>query len=465
MMMNRRDFLIASTLAAAEWTAFQTAGAKPVAPGSKLCHACIGVGNMGYGDFESLKSHKGTQIVALCDVDTAALAKAAKEIPGVRTYTDWRELFAKEGDRIDSVNVTVPDHNHAIITAAAMRLGKHVYCQKPLCHEIAECQLLLKIAKEKGVTTQLGTQRVAYLGERMAVEYLRSGALGKIRRMYLFSTRNGVSRKDFNPNPPPAKMPATLSSWETWIGPAPMRPYANGYHPCLWRVWQDFGSGWIGDMACHIMDAPWRGLGLKPPVRVRSLVQEKWLQEPERCRQLWPKGTHTQWIFEGNALTEGKELAADWYDGLSLDPQTSPDLLPPPELTALAQKCGFKQLPLEGLIVEGTEAWLLLPLDGAPHVMMKRPGAALPNKPKFGKRASHWHEFLDSCIAGKQAYSGFERVVPMVESVLLGNIAERVPGETLAWDSAAMRFTNSPAANGYLYRPYRKGWELAGLQK
>jgi hypothetical protein len=460
-MMTRREFAIAATLAAAEWTAFKASAAKPVAPNSKLCHACIGVGGMGWGDFNSFKSHPGTQIVALCDVDKDNLAKAAALIPGVRTYSDWREMFAKEGGRIDSVNVSVPDHNHAVIAAAALRLGKHVYCQKPLCHEISDCRLLRDLAKAKGVTSQLGTQFAAGKGDRMAVAYLKNGVLGTIQRVCLFSIRNGISRTVFDRPPQPAPVPESLN-WEVWLGTAPFRPYApKVYHPLLWRVWQQFGSSWIGDVGCHMYSAPWRGLGLSEALTVRAEVQESWRNDAARRRDFWPQGAHIVWQHPGVSATDGKPLTVEWFDGFASNPATPAKFLPPPELTGLAKQLGFEKLPEEGAVVEGSEGWLLLPHGNAPRIVMKKPGAALPPKPQLPDAPSHYHEFLDACREGRPASADFSASVPMVETVLLGNIAERFPDTELAWDVAAMRVKNADAPNQYLRRAYRKGWEMS----
>lgn len=266
MNLNRRTFLTASALGAAGFFGgCATAHPRGISPNSKLCHACIGVGNMGWADISNFRTHPRTQIVALCDVDKDHLAKAAKEFPGARAYTDWREMLAKEGDRIDSVNVAVPDHNHTIIAVNAMRAGKHVYCQKPLCHEIEECRLLRDTAKKTGVVTQLGVQFSAGTGDRMAVTYLRAGVLGTVEHVYLFSNRKGVSRIEVTRPAEADPVPASLD-WEIWLGTAPYRPYAEKvYHPLLWRIWRDFGSGWIGDVAERVPDTTlaWDPAGMK----------------------------------------------------------------------------------------------------------------------------------------------------------------------------------------------------------
>ena len=195
-------------------------------------------------DMEQFLANPRVKVTALCDVDASFLAAARKLVPDARIYRDWRELLASEGDRIDSLNVSTPDHTHAVIAANAMRRGKHVYCQKPLCKYMDESAALRALAANSGVVTQLGTQIAAGSCERTAVEAMRSGMIGPVRRVILFSTRDAGSRIERS-IPEPAPVPPTLD-WDKWIGPAPMRPYAPIYHPLNWRIFTDFGSGWVG---------------------------------------------------------------------------------------------------------------------------------------------------------------------------------------------------------------------------
>ncbi len=263
--MNRRTFLAASAAAAVTGLQAGRAKAQTPSPNAKLCHACIGVGGMGYGDFNSFKSHVDLQIVAICDVDKGTLDKAASLLPGVRTYTDWRELLAKEGDKIDSVNVATPDHMHASITLSALRAHKHVYCQKPLCHDIAEIRAVMQAAQFSGQVTQLGTQYASMVGDRMAVKYLQDGVLGEISLIVLFMTVKATSSIP-GPRPEKGSPPPQTLNWDLWLGTAPVREYApNLYHPFFWRAWQDFGTGVMGDNQSHLFDSSWKGLELTAP--------------------------------------------------------------------------------------------------------------------------------------------------------------------------------------------------------
>ena len=460
--MNRRSFIAAS--AATSIAAFlpqRTWGQAPASPNGKLNHACIGIGGMGGADLSNIKSHERTQIVAICDVDKDRLTKAAAGIPGVRTYTDWRDLLAKESDKIDSVNIAVPDHMHTIIATNAMRAGKHVYCQKPLCHDMAECRLLRDTAKEKGVITQLGIQFSAGLGDRMVVQMLKDNTIGTIEHIYLFSNREGVSRIEVTRPKQADPVPASLD-WDLWLGTAPVRPYAEKiYHPLIWRIWQDFGSAWIGDIGCHLHSSSWKGIGLTVPISVKAEVQESWRNTPARFNDTWPQGSHITWVHPGNEKTGGKPLTVDWFDGMT--GKAAANLLPPPEIYELAKEIGLKNLYMEGSVIAGSEGWILLQHSATPRLVMRNRSAAKPPMPKLTACPSHYHEFLNSCLEKKKSSADFSVAAPMVETILLGNVAERMPDTLLNWDAPNMQISNVPAANKFLRRTYRKGWELPGL--
>ncbi|HPA17196.1 MAG TPA: Gfo/Idh/MocA family oxidoreductase [Verrucomicrobiae bacterium] len=460
--MNRRSFLAAWAGSIAAFLMREArAQTSAVSANGRLNHACIGVGGMGGVDLSNIKSHERTRIVAICDVDKDRLTKVAAEMSGVRAYTDWRELLAAEGDKIDSVNIAVPDHMHTIIAMSAMRAGKHVYCQKPLCHEMAECRLLRDTAGQKGVVTQLGIQHSAGLGDRMAVRLLADNAIGTVEHVYLFSNREGVSRIEVTRPPQADPIPGSLD-WDLWLGTAPYRPYADKiYHPRIWRIWQDFGSAWIGDIGCHLHSPVWKGIGLTTPISVRAEVQESWRDTPARFNDTWPQGAHITWIYSGSEKTGGKPLTVEWFDGM--DKIASANLLPPPEIRALAKEAGLEKLPLEGSVVAGSEGWLLLQPSVAPRLILREKSSARPPMPKLEPAPNHYHEFLDACLNHAKSSADFSSVAPMVEAVLLGNVAERVPDTLLNWDGPSMRITNVPSANKFLRRTYRKGWDLPGL--
>lgn len=413
----------------------------------KLRHACIGVGGMGAGDLENFRSHPQVEIVALCDVDENTLKKASALVPGARTYTDWREMIRKEKDHINSVNVTVPDHNHYPISMKAIAAGKHVYCQKPLCHDVAEVRALTKASIRAGVVTQLGTHHASGVGDRTAVQWIRQGAIGKVKHVYLCSNRPGAIAKYRLEGPRPAtgQEPPSHLHWDNWIGTAPMRPYVPGiYHPAIWRTWQDFGTGWAGDIGCHIFDAVWKGLGLQAPVSVIAEVQQSWQNSSSRRADTWPQGDHVTWTFPGNELTESASITIEWFDG---------EFYPPKEIRALYS---VEKYPAESAMLIGTKGALLIPHTQMPILLPQDSFKNYP-APVLEKR-NHYHHFVDACLGGENTESHFAQSGPMTEAILLGTVAIRVPGQLLQWNSKKMKFTNYLEAKKYLQRKYRRGW-------
>ena len=407
---------------------------------------------MGGHDLQNFMQHPNVQIVAICDVDANNLQKAAEALPDARTYTDWRELLKKEGDKIDSVNVTVPDHNHFAIAYRAIQEGKHVYCQKPMCHDVAEVRALTEAAVKAGVITQLGTQVASSIGDRTAVQWIKDGAIGKVKQAYLCSNRPAAieTYRLVGPRPPQGQEAPSHLNWDLWIGTAPTRPYAPGiYHPAKWRAWQDFGTGWSGDIGCHIFDAVWKGLGLKPPKSVVAKVQKSWQESSERNVDTWPQGDHITWLFPGNDLTESDVMPLEWFDG---------EFYPPQEVQGLLQG---KAYPAESAMLIGTEGALLIPHGGMP-VLLPESKFKDYKTPEMEER-NHYHHFVDACLGGEKTESHFAQSGPMTEAIILGTVALRVPDKTLEWDAVNMKFPNHPDANQYLRREYRKGWRVGGF--
>jgi predicted dehydrogenase len=447
--ISRRKFIqsTATGLAAAP---FILHGCKP--DDGILQHACIGVGGMGLHDLKQFLSHPRVEIVAMCDVDTQRLQQAAELVPEARTYTDWRELLDKERRNIESVNVAVPDHSHFPIAYEAIQDKKHVYCQKPMCHDVAEVRVLTEASMKKRVITQLGTQHASSANDRRGVQLIVEGAIGKVKHAYLCSNRPGAIERYRKEGPRPAEAypPPDYLDWDLWIGTAPMRPYAPDiYHPMIWRSWLDFGTGWSGDIGCHIFDAVWKGLGLTAPKTVVAEVQESWKNSPARRADTWPQGDHITWTFPGNALTEADEITIEWFDGEMYPPQEIMDLFP------------HETYPAESAMLVGTEGALII-VHGA--------GLALLPKEKFEnyktanfEDRNHYHHFVDACLGGEKTESHFTQTGPMTEAILLGTVAVRVPGILLEWDAANMKIPNHPEAEQYLRRNYREGWHYAGF--
>ncbi len=421
-----------------------------LAKNSRLQHACIGVGGMmGGGDLRAFLSHPDTDVVAICDVDSGFLSAAAALAPKARTYTDWREMLEKEGGMIDSVNITVPDHMHAAIAMSAMRAGKHVYCQKPMCHDVAEVRALTRMAETSGLVTQLGTQHASGIGDRMAVEWLREGRIGKIRHVHLAANRQGIDEYRLaNPPLKPGPAPANLD-WEKWIGTAPMRDYSpRVYHTASWRSWVDFGTGWSGDIGCHLFDAVWRSLGLGAPLSVTGRVNESWKDSPARGIGNWPKSNHITWVFPGTAMTAGPELTVEWHDG---------EFYPPGNVRAIHDG----NYPGECAMFIGTEGNLLLPHGSGPILYPKDRFADTP-RPRLAPR-NHYHHFAEACLGRTKTECRFAQSGPMTEAILLGTIAVRHPEERLAWDAGALRIPNHSGADAMIRREYRDGWKVEGL--
>jgi len=409
---------------------------------------------MGWNDLNTLARHAKVQITALCDVDANTLDKAAKAFPSARTYTDWRELLEKEGDKIDSVNAAVPDHMHFAIAHSAIQKGKHVYCQKPLCHDVAEVRALTEASIKKRVVTQLGTQMAAGLGERTVVHFLQTGVIGKIKHAYLCSNRPGAveNYRLQGPRPASGQQPPANLNWDLWIGTAPVRPFVPEiYHPTKWRAWQDFGTGWSGDIGCHIFDAIWKGLGMKPALTVVAEVQDSWQKSPERRADTWPQGQHITWTFPGNDLIEAKELTLEWFDG---------EFYPPDDIRKL-YTADFKDYPTESLMVIGTEGALLYPHGRAPILLPEKKFENHP-RPKLEPR-DHYHHFVDACLGVAKNESFFAQTGPMTEAILLGTVAIRMPGTKLEWNHGPMKFKNNSDANHLLKRKYRDGWHTGGF--
>jgi predicted dehydrogenase len=447
--LSRRQFLQTTVAASLAAPTILTSSLRANSINGRLSHACIGVGGMGWNDLDNFLRHSKTQVVALCDVDANNLKRAKEKVPGARTYNDWRELLEKEGDKIDSVNVAVPDHSHFPIAMAAIQRGKHVYCQKPMCHEVAEVRALTEAAVRKNVVTQLGTQMASGIGDRTAVHLLKTGAIGKIKHAYLCSNRPGAveNYRLKGPRPPQGQLPPAHLHWDLWIGSASMRPYAPEiYHPTRWRAWQDFGTGWSGDIGCHIFDAVWKGLEMRPPKSVIAQVQQSWQESPERRADTWPQGDHITWIFPGNELTESKEWTLEWFDG---------EFYPPKEIRALYS---LEDYPPESAMIIGTEGALLNTLGHSPALLPEEKFKDYP-RPKLENR-NHYHHFADACLGAGKTESHFTQTGPMTEAILLGTVAIRVPGQKLDWDAPKMKIPNHVEAERYLRRRYREGWTM-----
>ena len=453
--VNRRSFMYGASIAGFGIFANGRHGwAGGVGPNEVLNFACIGVGGKGQSDTQHA-GHFG-KIVAVCDIDDRRAAGNFEKYKDAKRYYDYRKLLEEMGSKIDAVTVSTPDHHHAPAAVMAMRLGKHVYCQKPLTHSVWEARLMRETAKEKGVCTQMGNQGTANPGLRRGVEIIRSGAIGEIREVHVWTNRpfkywkqapDIVARPKETPGIP------NNVHWYEFLGPAPDRPYHPVYHPHNWRGWWDFGTGSLGDMACHTTNLAFMSLKLGIPTRVSAHSGEI---NPE---------TYPAWAtitYEFPARGNLPPVRLTWTEGAKDGKRNLPsaELFPP----------GFHYSDSGSLFI-GSKGKLYSPSDnGADQVLLpeaefkdyKAPEPSLPRiKDGHDEDRDHKQEWVEAIRAGKPAHalSNFEYAARLTESMLLGNVAVR-SGETIDYDPATGRITNSSTASQYLKPCFRKGWEI-----
>lgn len=408
---------------------------------SRVCHAAIGTGNQAWTDLQGFATHPNVEITALCDVDAAYLAAAKKSFPNARTYRNWRDLLSAEGDRLDSVNISTPDHQHAIMAVEAMRQGKHCYLEKPLCKTIGEARLLRRVAEETHVRTQMGTQWHAMDADRETVAVLRSGMLGPLEHAYLFSTRGAIARRR-RTLAPISPVPETLD-WKLWLGEAEGRPYrAGAYHPKMWRIWKDLGSGWIGDLCIHVFTSLWAGMDLGETM-CREVVAEVLHDcEPGLEGLTWPNACHITWQFGGARVSGGNPFVVEWLDGID---QEGFDLAPASfrpnaEIDRLWRLTPIGKRPFEGKALKFAGGWLLQPHSDTLHAFIIRSGDIVEQAPTQPSRATHYHEFINSIGNGATCSTDFSWSTGMMEVVIAGETAERFPMRRLKWNAVDSSF-------------------------
>ncbi|MGE3173179.1 MAG: Gfo/Idh/MocA family protein [Planctomycetota bacterium] len=446
---SRRDFLLTAAAAAAAAAALPltgcaTGGGRRPARGERLRVAQIGCGGKGFSDMQAIA--KRHDVIALCDVDEAMARNARAEQPKAAFYQDYRELFDRE--TLDAVVVSTPDHSHAVPALIAMQLGCHVFVQKPLAHTVEEARLLRQAAKRYGVVTSMGNQGTCLDGFREAAEVVRSGAIGKVTEVHVWTNRpiwpQGIARPP-HIDPIPAQL-----RWDLWLGAAPYRPYAgprkdegfSGYAPFHWRGWWDFGTGALGDMACHVANLPYFALGLGAPDWVEA-------DAPPAAQgggndETAPRQSTIRFGFP--ARGEQPPVVLTWYDGGRRPPAS---LVPDPN-----QAGGFLLVGDKGQLYSPTdygETFQLLPRER--FAGYTPPARTLPRSPGVHD------EWLDCIENGGQPMAGFDYSGPFTEAMLLGNVALRL-GRRIEWDSQGLRAKNDPEADRYLKKEYRRGFEL-----
>jgi hypothetical protein len=434
------------------------------------------IGAMGKGESDT-NYCSGENIVALCDVDSERCAKQLQKYPQAKFYRDFRIMFDEMGKSIDAVTVSTPDHFHAFAESHAMRLGKHVYGQKPLAQTIYEARYLRDLAHETGVVTQMGNQGSASDGLRRGVECIQAGIIGQVNEVHIWTNRpiwpQGIARPEGSD-----PVPDTLD-WDIWLGPAPVRPYKKGvYHPFNWRGWQDFGTGALGDMACHTVNMPFRALNLGYPTEIEATTLGPMNKET------YPLGSKIRFLFPAAQKTLfHRHIAFTWYDGGKplADNQSKHDgsNKPPRELTADIEVM-LGEIPGSGCLLIGDKGTVFSPDDYGEEFFVKLSGEkkfthftkhpdvvqipqVIPRNAFKGDNDQRQH--LEWIAAIKEnnpqlCYSRFAVGAQLTEIMLLGCVALRA-GKKIEWDGPAMRATNAPEAARFIKRDNRAGWDLA----
>jgi predicted dehydrogenase len=447
--ITRRRFVYASSAAAAAaFVPLPGVSRRVLGANEKLNIASVGAGGKGSVDIGYCS---GENLVAMCDVDERNAGATFAKFPQARKYKDFRVMLEKENKNIDAVTVSTPDHLHAVASVMAMKLGKNVYCQKPLTHCIYEARVMQQVARDTKAVTQMGNQGHSQSDSRRLVELVRAGVLGTVKEIHVWTDRpiwpqgeKAIAALEAGKGQSP---PATLA-WDLWLGPAKDRPYNAAYLPFKWRGFWDFGTGALGDMGCHNMDMSFFALELRDPTSVEAESSKRF------------DVTAPQWsIIKYNFPARGPRPAVSltWYDG---GKKPSPQLV------------GGENLPSNGCIMVGEKDTLYVPhYWGAGHFTRSGKKMAdysdvpqtLPRRPNGGGDNDHAHhlEWIEACKAGdpSKALSNFAYAGPMTEAVLLGNVALRA-GQTVEWDPKALKVTNIAEANRYIRDEYRQGWSL-----
>jgi len=436
--MSRRTVLKASASAAMGFYFLPRhvlGGRGAEAPSDKLNVASIGVGGKGHSDVHGMASQN---IVALCDADERSAAAAFRDFPAAQRFRDYRVMLDKLADKIDVVTVSTPDHHHAPASMMALKLGKHVFCQKPLTHSICEARRLAEVAKEKKVATIMGIQGHCDEHARLLCEMIWAGWIGDVKEVHYWTDRpiwpQGIDRPKDTPQAPKEL------DWDVWLGPAPARPYHPAYLPFKWRGWWDFGTGALGDIGCHAIAAAFWALNLGHPTSIEG-------QTSPVNSETFPSWSVLTYEIPAGTLPNGKKRPAiklTWSDGGKIPPR-------PPELEAGREmgKNGHMVVGTTGTIFNGR----IIPETKFKDLMKTPPPKTLARSPGI------YAEFIRACKGGPPTVADFQFSGALTELVLAGNLAVRT-GRKILWDGPNMRCTNVPEANQLVRREYRKGWTL-----
>jgi len=470
--MKRRSFIKKSAAAGAAFTIVPSfvLGGNHVPPSDTLYIGAVGIGGRGAGVINGLNETGKVKFVALCDVDDKRAGGTYLAHPKAQRYKDFRKIYDNHLKDIDAIMVATPDHTHAVISLPFMRENKHAYCEKPLTHNIYEARMMAKVAAEQGIVTQMGNQGSSSDGIRLAQEMLDAGVIGKVHRVDCWTNRP-VWPQGFRSITEKEVIPETLD-WDLWLGPAEMRNYNSGYLPFKWRGFWDFGTGAMGDMGCHIMETPFKTLGLGFPYEAEASCTTVWSGDFVEAdyKGTCPPSSIVRLKFD---TEKHGDLSLNWYDGGIM-----PDL--PPELGDGDSPGGNGG----GSIFHGSEGIMVTDTySGNPRLLPseRMKDFTAPAQTLARVTASHQGEWVNACLNGGTASSPFSYGGPLTEAVLMGNLAIKAyqqkvlkegskpdgwapflyPGRrTIKWDGANMKVTNYDEANKWVKRNYRAGWEL-----
>ncbi|MES2830204.1 MAG: Gfo/Idh/MocA family oxidoreductase [Bacteroidota bacterium] len=461
---SRRSFLKTTAIAASAFMIVprHVLGGKGfLAPSDRLIVAGVGAGGKGESDIAMFAKSGKADIGFLCDVDDRRAVNSRKNFPKAKYYKDWREMYDKEHKNFDAVSVSTPDHNHAIISYHAMQLGKHVYVQKPLTHDLFEARLLTTAAKQYKVVTQMGNQGASNDGTRLLSEWYDANLIGDVHTVYCWTNRpvwpQGIAWPTGK-----AEIPKELD-WDLWLGTAPKKDYVDKLVPFNWRGWWDYGTGALGDMGCHLIEAPFRVLDLQYVKDVQATVGSVYVDEfkkgvfPESC----PPSSHITMTFPKTSKTKG-DITLHWMDG-GIQPER------PVELEANERfgddGNGSLFIGTKGKMIASTYSNdpLLLPTSRTKDAKVKQKWARVK-----GGADGHYAQWVEGAIAGygkTELSSSFDKAGPLTEALLMANLAVRgydLKGGhiKLLWDNINMRVTNFDSVNQYVKREYREGWNL-----
>ena len=448
--LSRRTFLKATAATGAALAAPSFLRARGA--NEKLNIAMIGSGGRGMANLKGVETEN---IVALCDVNKAGIAQAAQKHPKARQIVDFRDLFDKHGKEFDAVVVSTCEHTHAVATLTALHLGKHVYCEKPLTHNIWEARVIREAAAKTKLATQMGTQNHATDNYRRVVELVQSGVIGPVREVHVWVSRawglqSAEEAKKFEDHrafgtdmvglvdrPKESVVPPADLNWDLWLGPAPARPFHPVYVPGpKWYRWWDFGNGTMSDLGSHWNDLPFWALKLKAPRTVEGSADRP--AHPE----IAPASMRAAYEFP--ARGDMPAVTMTWHQGTSKPARWKEKQIP-------QWNNGVLFVGDKGMLLSDYGKYVLLPekqFEG-----FKRPEPFLP------KSLGHWAEWIHACKTGEPTTCNFEYAGWLTESNHLGNVAYRA-GKKLEWDAAAMKATNCPEADAFIRREYRKGWKL-----